>query len=212
MTFILYYFVLEKFMFLLDFCCQSVFARSADVSQTICIFPFGKILVRPAGGREIPVRITVLLIFSGVMKRTDMKPKKSKTYTVKVRVDEEELSKIHGLMDINGYPTVSSFLRDLIFKKKIVTYHRVESVDDEGLRKRINELIYQFNKIGVNYNMVVAQYNKQAKMLRPDGSPYMDTNSIEAKLSRLMSLTENMRDEFALILKLIKEYHQNRTV
>ncbi len=212
MTFILYYFVLEKFMFLLDFCCQSVFARSADVSQTICIFPSGKILVRPAGGREIPVRITVLLIFSGVMKRTDMKPKKSKTYTVKVRVDEEELSKIHGLMDINGYPTVSSFLRDLIFKKKIVTYHRVESVDDEGLRKRINELIYQFNKIGVNYNMVVAQYNKQAKMLRPDGSPYMDTNSIEAKLSRLMSLTENMRDEFALILKLIKEYHQNRTV
>ncbi len=212
MTFILYYFVLEKFMFLLDFCCQSVFARSADVSQTICIFPSGKILVRPAGGREIPVRITVLLNFSEVMKRTDMKPKKSKTYTVKVRVDEEELSKIHGLMDINGYPTVSSFLRDLIFKKKIVTYHRVESVDDEGLRKRINELIYQFNKIGVNYNMVVAQYNKQAKMLRPDGSPYMDTNSIEAKLSRLMSLTENMRDEFALILKLIKEYHQNRTV
>lgn len=212
MTFILYYFVLEKFIFLLDFCCQSVFARSADVSQTICIFPSGKILVRPAGGREIPVRITVLLNFSEVMKRTDMKPKKSKTYTVKVRVDEEELSKIHGLMDINGYPTVSSFLRDLIFKKKIVTYHRVESVDDEGLRKRINELIYQFNKIGVNYNMVVAQYNKQAKMLRPDGSPYMDTNSIEAKLSRLMSLTENMRDEFALILKLIKEYHQNRTV
>ncbi len=203
MTFILYYFVLEKFRFLLDFCCQSVFARSADVSQTICIFPSGKILVRPAGGREIPVRIAVLLNFSGVMKRTDMKSKKSKTYTVKVRVDEEELSKIHGLMDINGYPTVSSFLRDLIFKKKIVTYHRVESVDDEVLRKRINELIYQFNKIGVNYNMVVAQYNKQAKMLRPDGSPYMDTNSIEAKLSRLMSLTENMRDEFALILNLI---------
>ncbi len=140
-----------------------------------------------------------------------MKPKKAKKYILKLRVDEEELKKVRVIMDIHGYPTVSCFLRDVIFKKKVLTYRKVERVTDSALHLKMNELIYNFNKIGVNYNQVVATYQKQAKMIKRDGSPFLNTRSIEDKIARLMTLTENMRDEFALILEVFKRYEQDTT-
>ncbi len=128
-----------------------------------------------------------------------------------VRVDEEEMAKVKALMSLHGCPTVSCLLRNLLFKKRILTYRKVEKITDSDLHVKLNEMIYQFNKIGVNYNQVVATYQKQAKMFKGDGTPFLNTRSIEDKLSRLMTLTENMRDEFALILEIIKRYEQNTT-
>ena len=72
------------------------------------------------------------------------------------------------------------------------------------LRDRINILIYQVNEIGVNYNQVVTLYQKQAKQMRPDGTPYLNTRLLDEKVRLLMRSTEGLRDEFAVILDVIK--------
>ncbi len=138
-----------------------------------------------------------------------MKPKKSRKLCLRLRVDEDEMEKVRAIMRKNDYPTVSCFLRDVIFKKKVINYKRVNRQNENTVRNKIDELIYKVNKIGVNYNQVVATYNKQAKQFRPDGTPYMNTQAIEDKLSRLMNMTEDMRNEFSLILDVLKQYYQD---
>ena len=82
----------------------------------------------------------------------------------------------------------------------------VSKVTDKIFRERINALIYEVNKIGVNYNQVVAIWQKQAGQVRQDGTPWMDTRTVEIRLTDLMRKTENLRDEFAVIYDLIKKY------
>lgn len=82
----------------------------------------------------------------------------------------------------------------------------VSKVTDKIFRERINALIYEVNKIGVNYNQVVAIWQKQAGQVRQDGTPWMDTRAVEIRLTDLMRKTENLRDEFAVIYDLIKKY------
>lgn len=135
-----------------------------------------------------------------------MKTKQAKTYTLRLRVDGEELLRVKTLMENNGYPTVSSFLRDVIFKKKIVSRKEVVNLTDKVMRDKMNQLIYQVNRIGVNYNQVVAIYQKQSQQTRRDGTPYMSERSVEEKLTTLMRMTEEFRDEFAVLLDVVKRY------
>ena len=79
-------------------------------------------------------------------------------------------------------------------------------VTDRELRDRINALVYQVNRIGVNYNQVVASWQRQAQQVRADGTPYLNTRSVETKLVELMRLTEGLRDEFAVILDVVRKY------
>ena len=79
-------------------------------------------------------------------------------------------------------------------------------ITDRELRDRINILIYQVNKRGVSNNQVVTLYQKQAKQMRPDGTPYLNTRLLDEKMRLLMRSTEGLRDEFAVILDVIKRY------
>ena len=116
------------------------------------------------------------------------------------------MSKVRTLMDNYGYRTVSSFVRDLVSRKRFSDHRAEPHVDDKVLREKMNNLIYQVNKIGVNYNQIAATWQRQAKQVRQDGTPYMNTRSIEGKLTDLMRLTEGLRDEFAVVLEYIKRY------
>ena len=58
----------------------------------------------------------------------------------------------------------------------------------------------------VNYNQFVATYQRQSKQVRPDGSPYVNTRMLDDKVTALMRCTEGLRDEFAVILDIIKRY------
>lgn len=62
-----------------------------------------------------------------------------------------------------GYPSISGYLRDIIMLKRLPPRRVVCRITDRELRDRINILIYQVNKIGVNYNQVVTLYQKQLK-------------------------------------------------
>lgn len=132
--------------------------------------------------------------------------KKNRTRTVKVRLTEEEYSRMLSIMETGGYPTVSCFLREIITKKRLPGRRDVSAVDDVLLREKMNALIYQVNRIGVNYNQFVATYQRQSKQVRPDGSPYVNTRMMDDKVTALMRCTEGLRDEFAVILDIIKRY------
>ena len=138
-----------------------------------------------------------------------MKTYQTKKYTLRLRVDQEEMLRVKTLMENNGYPTVSSFLRDVIFRKKIVSRKEVVRITDKVVRDKMNQLIYQVNRIGVNYNQVVAVYQKQSQQTRPDGTPYLNTQTLDEKLTSLMRMTEALRDEIAVLLDIVKRYTED---
>lgn len=134
-----------------------------------------------------------------------------RNHLLECRVTDEEFEKIHVLMEKNGYFTVSSLIRDMLFKKNIVSKKVIVRVTDKILRDKLNEFIFQANKIGVNYNQFVATYQRQAKMTGPDGKPYLSGRNIEEKVISLMRLTEEMRDEIAVIIDIFERYTQDNT-
>lgn len=134
--------------------------------------------------------------------------KQNRTRTVKVRLTDDEFFRMKALMDTAGYPTVSCFLRDIITRKRLPERRSAAVIDDSVLRERLNRLVYEVNKIGVNYNQVVSTYQRQAKQTRPDGSPYLNTRLLDEKVTALMRSTEGLRDEFAVILDIVKRYIQ----
>ncbi len=108
---------------------------------------------------------------------------------------------------IHGFRTKSNYLRHLIMGQRIPA-HRTEvpMVTNKILRERFHTFIYEVNKIGVNYNQVVAIWQKQAGRVRKDGTPWLNTRDIEGYLVKLIKCTEGLRDEFALIYDVIKKY------
>ena len=96
----------------------------------------------------------------------------------------------------------------VITRKRLPERRSAAVIDDSVLRERLNRLVYEVNKIGVNYNQVVSTYQRQAKQTRPDGSPYLNTRLLDEKVTALMRSTEGLRDEFAVILDIVKRYIQ----
>lgn len=135
-----------------------------------------------------------------------MKQKETRKYYVHARLSPDEHARLKLEMELHGYRNISNYIRDLIMQKRLPRRGVLTSVSDRELRDRVNILIYQVNKIGINYNQVVATWQKQARQTRADGSPYMNTHSVEARLTELMRMTEGLRDEFAVILDVVKKY------
>ena len=125
---------------------------------------------------------------------------------VKVRLTEDEFSRMETIMQMGDYPTVSSYLRDLITRKRLPDRRRLAVVDEGILRERMNRMVYEMNKIGVNYNQVVSTYQRQSRQTRPDGTPYINTRLLDEKMTALMRSTEGLRDEFAVLLDIVKRY------
>ncbi len=131
-----------------------------------------------------------------------IKQKKTRKLYIKLRVDEEEMAKVHALMSTYGFPTVSCFLRDILFRKRITPRNSMERMSENDIRKHINQMIYQVQKIGVNYNQIVAVYQNQAKQMKMDGTPAYNSRNFEEKLDRLNDMTIKVRDE----VKALAEY------
>ena len=134
------------------------------------------------------------------------KQKNNRTKIVKVRLTEDEFSRMKTLMENGDYPTVSCFLREVISRKRLPDRRTVSKVDDTVLRERMNRMVYEVNKIGVNYNQCVSTYQRQSKQTRPDGTPYVNTRMLDEKVTALMRSTEGLRDEFAVLLDIVKRY------
>ena len=125
---------------------------------------------------------------------------------VQARLTHEQMERVKTLMNIAGYRSISNYLRDLLQQKRLPYRSDISRVTDRELRDQINRLIFQVNKIGVNYNQVAATYQKQAQRFRPDGTPYLNTSLSDQTMTELMRYTSELRDEFAVILHFIKKY------
>jgi hypothetical protein len=75
-----------------------------------------------------------------------------------IRFTEKESIELDYLLHKYGFQKKSSFIKKCIFKKEfhVVTYD--ESLYD--VIDKLNEILYQYRKIGENYNQVVKQINK----------------------------------------------------
>ena len=133
-------------------------------------------------------------------------PEDKRVFYIHARLTEDEYSRMKLQMEQLGHRSISGFLRELIMKRRIPSRIAHDAVSDEVLREKMNVLIYHVNKIGVNYNQIAATYQRQAKQIRPDGTPYLNTHLLDAKMTELMRCTAGLRDEFAVILEIIKRY------
>lgn len=125
---------------------------------------------------------------------------------VHVRLSPDEMARVRLLMENSGHTAVSCFMRDLITLKRLPERRREETVDAHVLAEKVNLLVYQVNKIGVNYNQVVATLKRQSRRVGPDGRPYLREKGVELALTSLMKMTEGLRDEFAVVLDVVKRY------
>ena len=162
--------------------------------------PSGNLLARPESDGGVRPQLQT-------GKEQEMKnDRQRRECIVHVRLTPDEMDRIRTLMDNAGYISVSGYMRDLLDQKRIPYHREVVHVTDKMLRDRVNILIYQVNKIGVNYNQVVATWQKQAGQTRRDGTPWMDTRSVEMLLGDLKRMTEGLRDEFAVMLDILRKY------
>ena len=170
-----------------------------------------KLLARPPGGRGCCRSCNLNEDFNWCMmpkkKNISDVARVTRTRTVRVRLTEDEFAQMSSVMENAGYTTVSAFLRHVITKKRLPDRRDVTAIVDQGiLREKMNRLIYEVNRIGVNYNQFVSTYQRQAKLTRADGTPYLNTRLTSEKVSALMRSTEELRDEFAVILAIVKRY------
>ncbi len=135
------------------------------------------------------------------------KAREKRTCLIQVRLTPGEMARVRALMDVGGYRVCSCYIRDLVLQRRLPPLRReVLHVGERELRERVGALIYEVNKIGVNYNQVVSIWQKQARQTRADGTPYMNTRTVEGRLGELMRLTEDLRDGFALLLDVVRQY------
>lgn len=128
-----------------------------------------------------------------------------------VRFSDEDIDKIRAIMEKQGYRSFSSFVRDLLFKKRIVSRKEVVVVTDDVIRDKLNEMIYQVNRIGNNYNQHVATFQRIVKSLASDGNISAGIRVAEEKTERLMRLTESLRDEVAVMIDIFDKSTKENT-
>ena len=184
-------------------------ARSADVLQKRSAFPLGKSLHaqegEPSCGRSCTSFLNWMCRKKG-MKKDEIH---RRTRNVNVRFSPDEMIRVRALMEQGGYLSISGFIRDLALRKRFPDHRKEDVINDKKLLEKMNYLVYQVNKIGVNYNQVVAIWQKQSKLVKADGTPWMNTRSVEQRLEKLMSYTEGLRDEIAVILDVFNRYMGN---
>jgi dihydroneopterin aldolase len=75
-----------------------------------------------------------------------------------IRFTEKEAIELDYLLHKYNFQKVSSFIKRCVFNKEfhVITYD--ESLYD--VIDKLNEILYQYRKIGANYNQVVKQINK----------------------------------------------------
>ena len=128
-----------------------------------------------------------------------------------VRFSDEDIDKIRAIMEKQGYRSFSSLVRDLLFKKRIVSRKEVVVVTDDVIRDKLNEMIYQVNRIGNNYNQHVATFQRIVKSLASDGNVSAGIRVAEEKTERLMRLTESLRDEVAVMIDIFDKSTKENT-
>lgn len=128
------------------------------------------------------------------------------TCNVRIRLTPDEYARVRTLMEKGGYPTVSGYLRSVITTRRMPSRMWTSGIGPQEFKDTFNRLVYEVNKVGVNYNQVVASVQRLTRQAATGGGPSPELRRLEGSMGELMHLTSTIRDEFALIHALFKEY------
>jgi hypothetical protein len=82
-----------------------------------------------------------------------MESKKQLRSTYTIRFSEQELVELQNLLYRAKYSKVSTLIKKVLFNREIHIVTHDESLYD--VIEMLSNLLYQYNKVGVNYNQVV---------------------------------------------------------
>ncbi|MDR1056467.1 MAG: hypothetical protein LBL90_11770 [Prevotellaceae bacterium] len=75
-----------------------------------------------------------------------------------IRFTEKESVELDYLLNKYNFQKVSSFIKKCVFQKELHVISYDESLYD--VIDKLNDILYQYRKIGANYNQAVRQINK----------------------------------------------------
>jgi hypothetical protein len=122
-----------------------------------------------------------------------------------IRFTEKESIELDYLLHKYNFQKVSSFVKKCIFQKElhVITYD--ESLYD--VIDKLNEILFQYRKIGANYNQVVKQVNKTFG--EEKGKQFL--NRLAQNTIDLVQITEKMIVPIVAILEeKYNKYHPNK--
>ena len=106
-----------------------------------------------------------------------------------IRVNQDEKLRIKSLTESGGYPCMSDFIRNRIFRrldKKTIT------LDNETSRQ-LKEMDYELNKIGVNLNQLSKRMNSFAGYNIGDNDRQLLRKAFEMMTQCLAFLQKHLR-------------------
>jgi hypothetical protein len=75
-----------------------------------------------------------------------------------IRFSDSELVELQSLMSKFKYSKVSTLIKKVLFNREITIVTRDESLYDAI--EKLSNLLYQYNKVGVNYNQTVKHLHR----------------------------------------------------
>jgi uncharacterized membrane protein YheB (UPF0754 family) len=117
-----------------------------------------------------------------------------------VRFSEQELVELQNLLEKSKYSKVSTLIKKVLFNREI---HIV--THDENLYEVIEQLstlLYQYNKVGVNYNQVVKHIHQRFN----EKTTAQMIQALEKHTVELVRITE----QFVPIVDRLKEKYMQR--
>lgn len=106
-----------------------------------------------------------------------------------IRVNQDEKLRIKSLTRSGGYPCMSDFIRNRIFRhldKKTITL-------DKETSRQLKEMDYELNKIGVNLNQLSKRMNSFAGYNIGDNDRQLLRKAFEMMIQCLTFLQKHLR-------------------
>jgi hypothetical protein len=128
-----------------------------------------------------------------------MKTKKELRSTYSVRFSELELIELQNLLDKSRYSKVSTLIKKVLFNREIHIVTHDESLYE--VIKKLSNLLYQYNKVGVNYNQIV----KHAHRTFNEKTAAHMVKTLEKQTIELVQITE----QFVPIVDSLKERYMS---
>ncbi len=106
-----------------------------------------------------------------------------------IRVNQDEKLRIKSLTRSGGYPCMSDFIRNRIFRQQD---KRVITLDNET-SQQLKEMDYELNKIGVNLNQLSKRMNSFAGYKIGDNDRQLLKQAFEMMTQCLAFLQKHLR-------------------
>lgn len=120
-----------------------------------------------------------------------------------IRFTEKEEIILQQRINAAGYKSVSRYIRDCALGNGITVPRKIR-LTDRGLRDQLNAINASIQKIGVNYNQVVAAINTLIVSTRENGAAPGVVHGLEKRLDKLYKETVKIPELMDVAIKVIK--------